>query len=289
MLRVLSKKDKESLQRRGYMYEHLLCLYSSASEITALYDENFPVFVSGFGEADVILFGFGKNEANMSECIDELCHLPIDKLNIISPTPFNERSNVRSKYIDWDFHIELKEFDFDLKGSTYRRVRHSLRKAEEMDYNMRISRDFTPKHTYILSRHLLRHRLDVWDYEELLSLESFFREHDHGLMMEVYKDNKLLGFDVVDFFEDNRIMVVPLGIYLESPYVSDFMMFENLKFAKANGYEWLDLGPTCGVTGLKRFKEKWLGTPKFKLYVQVMRVKRNKIDWPPNLPEHLEH
>ena len=289
MLRVLSKSDKESLQRRGYIYEHLLCLYSSASEITALYDENFPVFVSGFGEADVILFGFGNGEANRFKCVEELCQLPIDKLNIISPTPFNERSNVRLRYVDWDFHVELKEFDFGLKGSTYRNIRHSLRKAEEMDYSMRISREFTPKHTYILSRHLLRHRLDVWDYEELLSLERFFREHDHGLMMEVYKDNKLLGFDVIDFFEDNRVMVVPLGIYLESPYVSDFMMFENLKFAKENGYTWLDLGPTCGVTGLRRFKQKWLARAKFKLYVQVMKVKHSKTDGPSALHEELHY
>ena len=67
------------------------------------------------------------------------------------------------------------------------------------------------------------------------------------------------------------------------------MMFENLKFAKDNGYEWLDLGPACGVTGLRRFKEKWLGTPKFKLYVQVMKVKHSKTDGESTLPEDLKH
>jgi hypothetical protein len=289
MFRVLSRNDKESMQTRGYMFEHLLCLYSGVSEMTVLYDESFPVFFNGFGEADVILFGFDDGEADMFKCVEELRQLPIDRLNIISPTPFNERPNVRLRYVDWDFHVELREFDFGLRGSKYRNIRHSLRKAEEIGYNMRISRKFTSRHTYILSRHLTRHRLDAWDYEELLSLERFFREHDHGLMMEVYKDNRLLGFDVIDFFEDNRIMVVPLGMYLESPYVSDFMMLENLKFAKNNGYESLDLGPTCRVAGLRRFKEKWLGTPKFKLYVQVMRIRHSKTNGPSALHEELEH
>lgn len=30
-------------------------------------------------------------------------------------------------------------------------------------------------------------------------------------LMEAYHEDKLVGFDVIDFFKDNRIMVVPLG------------------------------------------------------------------------------
>jgi hypothetical protein len=163
-----------------------------------------------------------------------------------------------------------------LKGSKYKHISFALKKTEKMNYEMKLSREFTSKHIYILSRHLLRHRLDVWDYEELLSLERFFREHDHGLMMEVYRGNRLLGFDVVDFFEDNQIMVVPLGIYLQSPLVSDFMMYENLKFARDKGYRWVSVGPACGREGLRRFKEKWFAEPKFKLHVQTMNIKSRK-------------
>jgi hypothetical protein len=273
MFRIQSKKDKESLQRKGYMYEHLLCLYSCVSDTTVLYNENFPIFFNGFGEADAILFGFGDEKEDGYECVKELSRLPISKLNIVSPMPLDRFRTVEVRYIDWDYQIDLKSFDLDLKGSAYKSIRHSLKKAEKMGYKIKLSREFTPKHVYILSRHLTRHRFDAWDYEELLSLERFFNEHDHGLLMEVYRDGRLLGFDVVDFFEDNRVMVVPLGIYLESPFVSDFMMYENLRFAESRGYEWVDLGPTCGVVGLRWFKEKWIGKPKFKLYVQVMNVK----------------
>jgi len=119
---------------------------------------------------------------------------------------------------------------------------------------------------------MTRHTLDVWDYEELLSLERYFREHDHGLMMEVYQDDKLIGFDFIDFFDDNQIMVVPLGIYLESYRLSDFMMYQNLKFAKEKGYTWLDIGTVCGSEGLRHFKEKWFAEPKFKLFIQTLNV-----------------
>ncbi len=273
MLRMLNNKDKEEAQRSGYMCEHLLCLYSMVSDKTAFYNEDFPVFFNSFGEADVILFSLGKAKKDGFECVRQLVKLPINTLNIVSPVAFQGLLNVKTRYVDWDYHINVGQFDFDLKGNEYKNIRYRLRQAEKMGYYTKLNRRFTPKHTYILSRHMARHKFDVWDYEELLSLERFFREHNHGLMMEVYKDDKIVGFDVIDFFEDNKIMVVPLGVYLETAPVSDFLMYENLKYAKDNGYEWVDVGTTCGIAGLKRFKEKWFAKPKFKLYVQTLDVK----------------
>lgn len=273
MLKILTKKDKELLQRRGYMYEHLLCLYSVVSDTTALYEEAYPVFVNSYGEADVVLFSLGLKDLNRLKCVQDLTQLHINRLNIVSPEAFSGLPGLRTRYVDWDFHIDVNRFDLDLKGTEYRNIRHDLRKAERMNYSIRLGREFTPQHTYILSRHLVRHELQAWDYEELLSLDRFFREHDHGLMMEIYKSDTLVGFDVVDFFEDKGIMVVPLGIYLQHPFISDFMMYENIKFAKKEDYEWLSVGPTCGLAGLRRFKEKWLAEPKFKLYVQEIHLK----------------
>jgi hypothetical protein len=276
MFEILSMKDKESLQRKGYIYEHLLCLYSSVSETTVLYNADFPIFINGFGEADAILYGFGHQEGDRYECVRKLSRLPINKINVVSPIPLVKFPRMDVRYIDWDYQINLNDFDLDLRGSKCKRIRYSMKKAERIGYETKISREFTPKHVYIMSRHLSRHKFEAWDYEELLSLERFFREHDHGLLMEVYKDGRLLGFDVIDFFEDSRIMVVPLGMYLESPLVSDFMMYANLKFAKSKGYEWVDVGPTCGIVGLRWFKEKWLGNPRFKLYVQVMNTRSKR-------------
>ena len=273
LLRILNKNEKEELQRQGYMCEHLLCLYSMLSNQTALYDDTFPVFINNFREADVILFGLGMKNVEKVECVKELLKLPINTLNIVSPTPLQEFPDLRIKYIDWDFHISIDRFDFNLKGSPYKNIRYRLRQAEKMDYHTRLTKEFTSNHIYILSRHLTQHKFDVWDYEELLSLDRFFREHDHGMIMEVYRGDRLVGFDIVDFLEDNRIMVVPLGIYLESSLTSDFLMYNNLKFARDNGYAWVDVGPACGSAGLRSFKEKWFATPKFKLIVQTLTVK----------------
>jgi hypothetical protein len=274
VLRVLSKSEKEEIQSSGYMCEHLLCLYSMVSDKIALYNNDFPVFTDGYGEADVVLFGLGKkgNEKEKYECVRELAKMPIQVLNIISPLSFQGLLNVKTRYVDWDFHIDVSQFDFDLKGRNYKNIRYLTKKAEKMGYHMKLTRNFTPKHTYVLSRHMAHQTLDIWDYEELLSLDRFFREHDHGFIMEAYLGDRLLGFDIVDFFENNRIMVVPLGIYLNAPLVSDFLMYENLKFARDKEYEWLDVGPTCQSKGLKLFKEKWFGKPKFKIYVQSLEI-----------------
>ena len=70
MLKILTKKDKELLQRRGYIYEHLLCLYSVVSDTTALYEDAFPVFVNSYGEADVVLFSLGpKKKDRLKGCV----------------------------------------------------------------------------------------------------------------------------------------------------------------------------------------------------------------------------
>lgn len=267
MLRFLDTNEKEQLQRRGYMCEHLLCLYSMVSDRTALFNETFPVFLNSYDEADVILFGFGDKQNNKRECVLELAKLPIKTLNIVSPLALQEL-NAKTQYEDWDYHINVKRFDFSLKGNKYKHIRYIARQLEKTGHEIKISRKFTPSHIYILSKHLSRHNFDAWDFEELLSLERFFREHKHGYMMEVYKDDKLMGFDVIDSFEENRIMVVPLGIYLETPRISDFLMYENLKHAKNNGYEWLDIGPTCEDAGIRSFKQKWFAEPKYKIYVQ---------------------
>lgn len=274
-LRLLSKSEKEEVQKRGYMCEHLLCLYSVLVDQTALYDDNLPFFQSD-SEADVVLYGFKKKRYDELECLKELAKLPISKLNIISPKIFNGLPNLKVNYIDWDFHIDVSQFDFELKGSKYKDIRYRLRQVGRMGYQTKIGREFTSRHSYILSRHMACHQLTVWDYEELLSLERFFREHDHGFMMEAYKDDKLVGFDVVDFFEENKIMVVPLGVYLDAPLISYFQMHENLKYARENGCMWLDIGPACGAEGLIQFKEKWTAKPKYKICVQTLTIKPGK-------------
>jgi hypothetical protein len=245
---------------------------------TALYDNNFPVFLNPFGEADVILFGLEDLRAEGFQCVRDLMKLPLTTLNIVSPIPFQGLPHVQTKYVDWDFHIDVKQFDFDLKGHAYKNLRNRLKQVETRGYHSRRTRDFTSQHIYILSRHMSRHTLDVWDYEELLSLERFFREHDHGLMIEAYQDDQLVGFDVVDFVDDDKIMVVPLGIYLDRQLVSDFLMYENLKFARERGCEWVDVGPTCGSDGVRRFKEKWFAKPKFNLHVQTLTLPTKKAE-----------
>jgi hypothetical protein len=269
VLRTLDKHEKEEAQRKGYMCEHLLCLYSMLSDKTALYNNTFPVFLNRYGEVDIILFGL-ENDEDEEALNLELNELQFKTLNIISPVAIKELPHITTRSTDWDFHIDVGHFNFSLRGHRHKNIRYSLRQIDKLGYHLRIGKEFTPNHTYILSRHMARHTFNLWDYEEMLSLERFYREHSHGLIMEAYVDNRLIGFDIIDFFEDKKIMVVPLGIYLDAPRISDFMMYENLKYAKDNGYEWLDVGTTCGNRGIQSFKEKWFAEPKYKLYVQTV-------------------
>ncbi|MCJ7634723.1 hypothetical protein MUP77_20320 [Candidatus Bathyarchaeota archaeon] len=269
----LTNEEKERFQKQGYMSEHLLCLYSMASERTALFQGNFPLYFNGHGEADVILFGLADTKEDGLNCILYLLQNPVTELNIVSPRPLTGLAGIATLYADLDYHINLDRFDLEMRGNSYKDVRYSVHRADKMNYHTRISREFTQKHTYILSRHMANHKLDAWDFEELLSLERFFKEHNHGFMMEVYRDEELVGFDVIDFFEDKKIMVVPLGIYLDAASLADFLMYENIKYAKRRGYKWLDIGLACRNPGMQAFKEKWLAEPKYQLFVQTIKTK----------------
>jgi len=253
------------------MCEHLLCFYSMTADRTALCEGGFPVYFSGYGEADLILFGLADKREDGSRAVRELLELQIDELNIVSPEPLEGFANIETQYVDWDYHVDVEGFDLSLKGGRYEALRYRVKQAERKSYSSRISREFTRSHAYVLSRHAARHTLDVWDYEELLSLERFFRDHDHGFMLEAYRGDRLIGFDVVDFFEDNKTMVVPLGVYLEEPSLADFLTYEDLRYAKENGYRWLDVGLACRSTGLEEFKRKWFAEPKHRLCVQTIR------------------
>ena len=254
------------------MCEHLLCLYSMVSEVMTLFNDNYPVIINQYDEADVILFGFLKGDEKREECLRTVSQLPVKTLNSVSPVPMEELPNTVTRYVDWDYQIDVQHFDFELGGSGNRSIRHSVNQAEKRGYTVKVGREFTINHAYILSRHMSHHSFDVWDYEELVSLDRFFREHDHGLLMEAYLDGRLIGFDIVDFFEETHIMVTPIGLYLDYPRVSDFLMYENLKYARDKGYETLDVGPTCGSQGLAAFKKKWSASPKYKLYVQTSTI-----------------
>lgn len=274
MLRFLSDMEKEKAQRRGYMCEHLLCWYSMSAERTALYNDDFPVYFSGYDEADIILFGLANTEVDRLTCVRDLLRLPLRRLNIVSPEALKGLAGVETRYVDWDYYIDVDHFDLDLKGKKYRNIRYNVKKADRRDYRSKLAREFTKSHAYILTRHMARHTFEIWDFEELLFLERFFKEHNHGFMIEAYHESRLIGFDVIDFLEEKRIMVVPLGIYLEEPSLADFLMLEDLRYAKENGYRWLDIGLTCRNTGLQGFKEKWFAEPKYKLFIQTMEVAR---------------
>jgi hypothetical protein len=269
MLRQLSKREIESFQRKGYMCEHLLSLYSIVAQYTALLEDNFPVFVNEFKEADVIFYGLKDRNSGKRENLKEI-EKCVNTINIISPFQI-QGQNIVTRYVDWDYQIALDGFSLDLKGKEYKRIRYRVKQADKQGYYTKISRDFTANHLYLLSRYMSVHELTPWDYEEILSLDRYFQKFHHCIMIEVYNQGALCGFDIVDFYDDTGMMVVPLGIYLHPRKVSDFMMYEDINYAKQKGYEVLDVGPSCLNPGLQRFKEKWFAKPAHQLFVQCMQ------------------
>jgi hypothetical protein len=107
---------------------------------------------------------------------------------------------------------------------------------------------------------------NVWDYQLYLAINEYVSRFSSPRFFDVFLNSELVGFDLVDFTD--TVMVVPLGFILAShPSLSDFLMFEEVVYAKKQGMDWLDVGWSCDP-GLKEFKKKWTAVPRFTVYVQ---------------------
>lgn len=173
-----------------------------------------------------------------------------------------------STFFDKDYQIKLDDFDEHLRGGSYQDLRYRVKNAVKRGYTFDMGREMTFAHTYILASHIAKRDYNLWDYQAFLRLDNYIRNSPGVKVFNVFLSDVLIGFDVVDFLGD--IMATPLGFCLDYPSLADFLMHNEILYAKQQGYKWLDIGWTCNP-GLEEFKKKWKAIPKFDICVQEYR------------------
>jgi len=275
-LKRLSHKAIVDSQKRGYFDEHLVTLYSVAYGEPYLFEDKYPFYHDGASKTiSLTLFGLDEETSSGTErtdCFKELiAHFEINKVIVTSPCKLPshiENFSCQKEYEDRDFQIGLDRFDESLEGGSYKSLRYRVNHAKRCGYALVDGKVLTPAHIDIMAHHLAKSKnYELWDYHLYLGLNQYVSKFASSRLFNVFSDGLLIGFDVLDTLND--VLAVPLGFYLDYPSIADWLIYEEIIYAKKKSFEWLDIGWACNTPGLEEFKVKWKAVPRFHVYMQV--------------------
>ena len=275
-LKRLSNEDVIKSQQLGQFDEHLATLCSTAYGEPYLYQNRYLLYYDSASKTvSVTLFELRKERGSDKErmsCFKDLTtYFKPSKVIVTSPSKLPsdiDDYSCEKVYEDRDYQISLEQFDEKLVGGSYKSLRYRVNHAKRCGYCLAIGKMLTPAHINIMAHHLARSKnYELWDYSLYLGLGEYVSKFASPRLFNVSSKGLLIGFDVVDALSD--VMTVPLGFYLDYPSIADFLIYEEILYAKKQGFKWLDIGWACNVSGLEEFKTKWKAVPRFQVFMQV--------------------
>ncbi|PVX23958.1 MAG: hypothetical protein CW691_09200 [Candidatus Bathyarchaeum sp.] len=265
--RHLTKSALVHYQSLGQFDEHLVSLYSLAYGRPYIYKDTYLAYYDKYSKIlHLNFFELHESENKFSFIQEAIKHFKPEKLVITAP---HEMPQTVANFCcisinkDTDYQLYVADFDENLKGGKLKDVRYRVHNAEKRGYTLKISKKMTPAHFHIMAQHEHSKRLDLYDRQLYFAILDYLRKFKTPVLFDVVSDGSLLGFDLIDFLGDT--MTVPLGFYNNAPSISDFIMFNEVKYAKQKGFTWLDLGWACNV-GIEEFKKKWTAIPRFHIW-----------------------
>jgi len=277
-LKRLSHEIVIKSQKRGYFDEHLMTLYSVAYGEPYLFEDKYPFYYDGASETvSLTLFGLDRETSSGTErtdCFKDLIsRFKVNNVVVTSPSRLPSRIEnfcCEKEYEDRDFQIPLERFDERLEGGLYKSLRYRVNHAKRCGYILSEGKVLTPAHINIIAHYLAKSKnYELWDYQLYLGLSQYLSKFASPRLLNLFSDGLLIGFDVIDTLSD--VLTVPLGFYLDYPSIADFLIYEEIIYAKKKGFKWLDIGWACNAIGLEEFKVKWRAIPRFHVYMQVFR------------------
>ncbi len=268
LFRRLKKSMLTQYQRFGRFDEHLVSLYSLAYGNPYIYKDTYLVYYDKYSRILYLsLFELNGPEDKI-RCVETATKLfKPEQLIITSPQelPVDITGfHCLKTDFDKDYQIFIPDFDETLKGGKLKPLRYRVHNAEKRGYTLRIGKKMTPAHFHIIAQHEQSKKLDLYDSQLYLGIWEYLQKFKTPLLFNVFSnDGALIGFDLVDFFQDT--MTIPLGFYTDAPSLADFILHQEILYAKHKGCSWLDLGWACG-SGVEEFKKKWDAIPRFQIW-----------------------
>jgi len=279
-LKRLLKSDVPRYQKRGDFDEHLVTLNSQVYGDPYIYRDTYLAYHDSLSKMLWLtlfeLKGHHRDTTDRLECI-KTAIAQFEPKKMVTSSPEKLELEIgdylcENVFFDRDFQIKLDEFDEQLRGGFYEDLRYRVNNAVKRGYKFKIGRELTSAHTYICAFHMSKRRYNLWDYQLFLRLGNYVRNCPQVRLFNVFLNDALIGFDVVDFLGDT--MATPLGFYFDYPSLADFLMHNEILYAKQKKFRWLDVGWACNP-GLEEFKKKWKAVSRFNVYVQEYNRRDN--------------
>jgi len=268
----IQENDVSRCQERGYFDDHLITLNAQVYGDPYIYEDTYLVYhdpISKMLWLTLFELKGHENHADRLECL-KTSLVEFEPRRIRAASPEKLESTIgdyfcENAFSDRDYQIKLVEFDENLRGGSYDCLRYRVNNAVKRGYSLSVSKEITPAHSYIMASQISKRNYNLWDYQLFLRLNNYVGKSTTAKLFNVFLDDVLIGFDVVDFLDNT--MATPLGFYLDYPSLADFIMHKEVVYAKEQKFEWLDIGWSCSP-GLEEFKKKWKGIPRFNICVQ---------------------
>lgn len=278
-LKRLTRKASSLYQQLGQFDEHLITLYSVAYGSPYIYNDTFILYHDRSSNILYLsLFALTNNEDPI-QCIETGTKLfQPERIVLTSSTEIHvpiQQYHQINKGFDRDYQIFLPAFDITLKGNKCKDLRYRVHHAKKQGYTCKIEQKLTSAHYHIIAEHECRKSVAWWDHQLYLSLREYFTQFHTPRLFNVYSNNLLIGFDVIDYLKNT--LTVPLGFYLPYPSVSDFILYEELMYANTQNVTWLDIGWACSP-GVEAFKQKWSAIPRFDIWTYEYIRNHNPFD-----------
>lgn len=272
-VKKLSQEDILSCQRRGYFDEHLVAFYASAYGAPYLYKDTYLLYHDELsGTLWITLFGLLSKEEDRICCLQaSIEQFNPQKVIVTSPEKlpmYLGGYHCETVFFDKDYQINLLEFDDGLRGGAYKGLRYRVNNARKRGYTSNLGKAVTPAHAHLMALHLTKRSYALWDYQLFMKIDEYVEKYSSPRVFNAFENAKLVGFDIVDALKD--VLAIPMGFCLDCPSLADFLIYQEILYAKSGGFKWLDIGWACNP-GLEEFKKKWMATPRFHVGVQEYR------------------
>ncbi|MEW6111587.1 MAG: hypothetical protein AB1664_05600 [Thermodesulfobacteriota bacterium] len=265
---MLSQEEQEVVYQKAYVPEHLVHYVQAISGAEPYLHNGYLCFL----KADHLIFvGYALQDpaVEAEQAYDSACRfLQPATVAIIAPRRWLPQSAGEELTHDTYYRLTLP------LGEVKPDLAYMIRRAER---EIRVGQGtFGPEHVKLTDAFVTERQI-VASYEEILQrLPEYLDRSPSARVLEARRGEELVAFNIIDLGSASYLFHLFNFRATETyvPGASDLLFFEMLKMAEAEGKSAVNLG--LGInSGVRRFKEKWGGTP-FLSYT-ALQIRRKHI------------
>jgi hypothetical protein len=264
--KMLNDQERKWVYRHAYLPEHLPGYVGAVSGAEPFLHHNYLYFL---GNKHLFLNGYPLEPRSdpPAQIYDYVCErFQPTTAAVIASAIWLPAEQYEQQATDSYYRLDLPLTPIDSA------VAYMLRRAQR---DLQVTRgSFGKEHKKIIKVFLADHRFNRRQKYLFKHIPQYLKASDSAVLFEARREKELVAFNIVDLgaAEYAFYLFSFRSSKIEVPGASDLLFHEMVNLAHAEGKKAVNLG--LGVNaGIRRFKEKWGGTP-FLNYFSVFVDKR---------------